>query len=229
MSMAATASGGAALATHGIDKRYGGTHALRAVDFAFRSGEVHALVGENGAGKSTLTRILTGATRADAGSVVIDGRPVELRDPLDARTLGIRLVHQHDTLVPNLSVAENILLGHLPRDSPDALDRLDRGAPPRVRRCSPRSAIPDLDVRRLARRLPASLRQVVEIAKAVSIEPRVLILDEPTAAFAQADIERLFASSAACASGTRQSSISRIDSTRSSRSPTASPCCATAP
>ena len=120
-------SGEPLLQVRGLVKRYGGTHALRGVDFATERGEIHALVGENGAGKSTLTRILTGATRADAGEIRIDGRPCAIRDPLDGQRLGLRTVHQHDTLVPHLSITENILLGRLPRARPVAGST---GAPP---------------------------------------------------------------------------------------------------
>jgi len=181
-----------ALSAQGIVKRYGGTHALRGVSIEFRAGQVHAIVGENGAGKSTLTHILTGAIRADEGRVTMDGEPVALLDPLEAQRLGIRMVHQHDTLVPHLSVAENILLGHLPRGRHTGL--IDWAAAHR-RAQSVLDALgyPELPVRSLASSLSASMRQMVEIAKALSVEPRVLILDEPSAALAQQDMERLFA------------------------------------
>jgi ribose transport system ATP-binding protein len=185
------AMAGAALGAQGIVKRYGGTHALRGVSVEFRAGEVHAIVGENGAGKSTLTHILTGAIRADAGHVTIDGEPVALRDPLEARRLGIRMVHQHDTLVSHLDVTENILLGQMPRGRFTGL--IDWAAAHRRATALLESlGYPELPVRAPAGALPASLRQVVELAKAVSVEARVLILDEPSAALAQQDIERLF-------------------------------------
>jgi len=180
------------LAAQGVAKRYGATQALRGVDVAFHGGEIHAIVGENGAGKSTLTHILTGAVRADTGRLLVDGQPVPLRDPLQAQRLGIRMVHQHDTLVPNLDVAENILLGQWPRRR--WLRSIDFGAVHRrAADVLAELGYPGLPLHRLAGGLPASQRQIVEIAKAVSVQPRVLILDEPTAALAQEDISRLFA------------------------------------
>jgi ABC-type sugar transport system ATPase subunit len=179
------------LEVRGLVKRYGGTHALRGVDFATRSGEIHALVGENGAGKSTLTRILTGATRADAGEVRIDGRTCTIRDPLDGQRLGLRMVQQHDTLVPQLSITENILLGRLPRAAGGWIDW--RAAGERARALVAEIGFADLPVDRRAGDLSAAQRQIAEIAKAVAVMPRVLILDEPSAALAQQDIERVFA------------------------------------
>ena len=179
------------LVAEGVAKRYGGTHALRGVTIAFRAGEVHAIVGENGAGKSTLTRVLTGATGVDAGHIQVDGAAHELRTPLDGQRLGIRMVHQHDTLVPNLSVTENVLLGHLPRAPRGWIDW--RAAHRRAAALFGQLGWPELDVRQRAGALSAAQRQIVEIAKAISIEPRVLILDEPTATLAHQDIERLFA------------------------------------
>jgi ABC-type sugar transport system ATPase subunit len=184
--------GAPVLAARGVVKRYGGTHALRGVDAEFRSGVVHAIVGENGAGKSTLTRILTGAASADSGTILIDGAPARLRTPLDGQRLGIRMVHQHDTLAPNLTVTENILLGHMPRSPRTGW--IDWGsAHRRAAEVLAEIGWPELDIRRFARDLPVSQRQIVEIAKATSIAPRVLILDEPTAALAHDDIARLFA------------------------------------
>ena len=180
------------LVAEGVAKRYGGTHALRGVTIAFRAGEIHAIVGENGAGKSTLTRVLTGATGVDAGHIQVDGAAHELRTPLDGQRLGIRMVHQHDTLVPNLSVTENVLLGHLPR-APRAGWIDWRAAHRRAAALFGELGWPELDVRQRTGALSAAQRQIVEIAKAISIEPRVLILDEPTATLAHRDIERLFA------------------------------------
>ncbi len=128
------------LQMRGISKRYGGTQALRAVDFSAGSGEVHAIVGENGAGKSTLTRILTGAIQSDAGEILLDGAPQAIDSPLRGQQLGIRMVHQHANLVPNLSVTENILLGsHADRPAP-AGGSTGRPRTARRRRSSRRSA-----------------------------------------------------------------------------------------
>jgi ABC-type sugar transport system ATPase subunit len=179
------------LVAQDIAKSFGATHALRGVSVTFRAGTIHALVGENGAGKSTLTHILSGAIPADAGRILIGGAPVVLRTPLDAMAQGIRMVHQHDTLVPNLTVTENILLGQMPRRWPGLLDWTAARA--RARTILAELGYPLLDVRLPAWRLSAAQRQVVEIAKAVAVPPRVLILDEPTASLAQGEVERLFA------------------------------------
>ncbi len=99
------------LALRGVTKRYGGVHALSGVDFSLRATEIHVLLGENGAGKSTLINILGGLVRPDAGTVEVDGEPVEIRNVADADRLGIRVIHQELSLAPNLSVAENLFLG----------------------------------------------------------------------------------------------------------------------
>jgi len=180
-----------ALSAEGIIKRYGGTHALRGVSVSFQRGEVHAIVGENGAGKSTLTHILTGALRADAGSITLDGVPVTLRDPLEGQRLGIRMVHQHDTLVAHLSVTENILLGQLPRGRRSGL--IDwAAAHRRAQSVLDEIGYPHFELRALASTLSAAKRQIVEMAKAVSVVPQVLILDEPSASLAHQDIERMY-------------------------------------
>ena len=182
----------ALLAAQGITKSYGGTQALRGVNLEFRAGEVHAIAGENGAGKSTLTHILTGAVRADAGRIAMQGELVTLQGPSDGQRLGIRMVHQHDTLVAHLSVTENVLLGQLPRSRRSGL--IDWAE---ARRCAQallaQVGYPDFELRALAHTLSAAKRQIVEMAKALSLEPRVLILDEPSASLAQQDIERMFA------------------------------------
>src|SRR3954462_6431976 len=95
----------------GIEKRFGGVHALRGVDFQLRRGEVHALLGENGAGKSTLMNILSGLYEADEGTIAVQGAPVTIRSPRDAIAAGLGMIHQHFTLVPSLTVTENVLLG----------------------------------------------------------------------------------------------------------------------
>jgi ABC-type sugar transport system ATPase subunit len=96
-----------------VDKRFGGVAALRGASLDVRAGEVHALMGENGAGKSTLARIVAGAVRADAGRFLVDGRPAAIASPLDAQRLGIAIIHQELDLFPNLSVAENMVIGNL--------------------------------------------------------------------------------------------------------------------
>ena len=177
-------------ALHEATKVFGGTTALRAASFDLRAGEVLALLGENGAGKSTCVKLLAGVHRPDAGSVVIDGADVELRSPLDAQSRGIAVMHQHPGLFPDLSVAENIFMGHAPVDRLRLLDT----AQIRTR------AAELLDLVGLAcgpderlGRLRTSEQQLVEIARALSIRARLLIMDEPTAALSQREVERLFA------------------------------------
>src|SRR5580704_1814734 len=106
----------------GVSKSFGGTVAVDAVSLDLRSGEVLALLGENGAGKSTCVKLLAGVYRPDAGHVVIDGRPVEFHSPLDAYRAGIAVMHQHPGLFPDLSVAENLFIGHAPRAALGLLD-----------------------------------------------------------------------------------------------------------
>ncbi|HVE49330.1 MAG TPA: sugar ABC transporter ATP-binding protein [Casimicrobiaceae bacterium] len=180
------------LRMRGISKRYGGTQALRAVDFSAATGEVHAIVGENGAGKSTLTRILTGAVASDAGEILIDGEPQAINSPLRGHELGIRMVHQHVALVPNLSVTENILLGSMPAgrlgwwiDWPVAHRK--------AQEILAAIGFEGIDVRMRVSRLSASQHQVVEIAKAVAVKPRILIMDEPSAVLAEDDLRTVFA------------------------------------
>ncbi len=180
------------LQMRGVSKRYGGTQALRSVDFSARRGEVHAIVGENGAGKSTLTRILTGAIQSDAGEILLDGEPQAIDSPLRGQQLGIRMVHQHANLVPNLSVTENILLGSMPTgrlkwwiDWPAAHRK--------AQEILEAIGFKGIDVRTRVFRLSASQHQAVEIAKAVAVEPTILIMDEPSAVLAQDDLRTLFA------------------------------------
>jgi len=180
------------LQMRGIRKSYDGTQALKAVDFAAAAGEVHAIVGENGAGKSTLMKILAGAIQPDAGNFILDGQPIRPRSPHHAFELGIRTVYQEFSLVPHLNVTENILLGQMPTgrlrwwvDWPRAHQRareifqyLDFGG---------------IDVRAATASLSVSHQQMVEIAKAVAQQPRILILDEPSAALSREELKRLFA------------------------------------
>jgi ribose transport system ATP-binding protein len=175
----------------GINKRYGVTMALRGVDLTGVAGEVHALVGENGAGKSTLMKVLSGAVQADEGEVRLDGNPVRIGGPAEARQLGVHAVYQDFSLVPNLSVAENIWLnrsGH--RGRRWWVDR------PGVNRSAERLldeiGFTGVDVRQPVSRLRVSVQQLVEIAKAVVERPRVLILDEPSAVLSREELRRLF-------------------------------------
>ena len=180
------------LQMQGISKSYDGTQALNDVDFSAGVGEVHAIVGENGAGKTTLIKVLAGAVHADAGETLLDGKPVELRTPLDARRLGIRAVHQEFSLVPHLAVTENILMGEMPTgrlkwwvDWPTAHHRAEE--------ILQGIGFTGINVRTPVSRLSVSHQQMVEIAKAVAERPRILILDEPSAVLSQEELKRLFA------------------------------------
>ncbi len=176
----------------GISKRFGGTQALCSVDLSAEGGEVHAIVGENGAGKSTLSRILTGAVQSDAGEIRLGGEPHAITSPVRGQQLGIRMVAQHANLVPNLSVTENVLLGGMPAGRSGWW--IDWGAAnDRVQQILEDIGFQGIDVRQRVARLSAAQRQVVEIAKAVAVKPRILIMDEPSAVLAQEDLTKLFA------------------------------------
>ncbi len=177
------------LTMHGISRRFGATVALDSVDLAVAAGEVHALIGENGAGKSTLVRVLAGATRADSGSMTIDGADYAPHRPADGRSAGVAMIHQELSLAPHLSVMENILLGAEPRAGPFLKRRESRRLAAGALRTVGRSDIP-LAAR--AGRLPPAERQLVEIARGVALRCRVLVLDEPTSSLARRDVEHLF-------------------------------------
>ncbi|MEU6076364.1 sugar ABC transporter ATP-binding protein [Micromonospora sp. NPDC047074] len=174
----------------GIAKRFGGVVALAGVDFAVRAGEVHALLGENGAGKSTLINILSGIVTDHDGQIAIDGRPARFAGPAEAQAAGIATIHQELDLVPALSVAENLVLGREPRTP---LRTLDRKAMVRAAREQLARLGVDIDPRRPVGSLRVGEQQLVEIAKALSLHARVLVMDEPTAALADAEVRRLFA------------------------------------
>jgi rhamnose transport system ATP-binding protein len=171
-------------------KSYGAVHALRDGNLALRAGEVRALMGENGAGKSTLVKVLGGVVRRDVGEMLVDGRPVDFHSPHDARDAGIAVIYQEPTLFPDLTIAENVVMGYHPLG---ALRRIDRGAMHRrVQGLLDRLGV-RLDPERPVRGLSIADQQIVEIAKALSFEARVLIMDEPTAALSGPEVERLFA------------------------------------
>ena len=177
------------LAASHLTKSYAGVRALADASLEVRAGEIHALVGENGAGKSTLVRILTGATAPDGGTVVIDGHPVERFAPVEAKRLGVVAIHQHPALFPDLSVAENLALGAEPGG---LFARVDWPA----RRARARDALTrvgaNIDVDRDARSLSLPEQQLVEMARALSVRARLLILDEPTASLTPREVDRLF-------------------------------------
>ena len=177
------------LALDGVSKSFGAVRALREVSLRLYAGEVHALAGENGAGKSTLIKTLAGVHRPDAGTVVLDGRPVVLHGPADAREAKIAVIYQEPTLFPDLSVAENLFMGRQPRR---ALGRVDHKAVHRQAADLFTRLGVTLDPRRPARGLSIADQQIVEIAKALSFDARVLIMDEPTAALTGSEVARLF-------------------------------------
>jgi len=174
-----------------VSKSFGGVPALKNVSFDVRPGEVHALLGENGAGKSTLIRIMSGALSPDHGEVRVASERVRFGSPRDARRHGIATVYQELLLFPDLTVAENIFLGNAPRSRLGALDWGEMRARARTLLDSLESHELDVDAR--LGDLSVANRQRVEIAKALSQDPRVLIMDEPTASLAEADVARLMA------------------------------------
>lgn len=173
-----------------VSKAFPGVQALNDVQFEMRAGEVHALLGENGAGKSTTIKIISGVYRPDTGELRFEGKPLQLSNPREAQALGIATIYQELSLYPELSVAENIFMGHAPRNRFGALDW---GAMRRQAKAILESLnIYDMDVNRKVGTMTVGNRQRVEIAKALSLNARILIMDEPTAALSEADVLQLF-------------------------------------
>lgn len=173
----------------GISKSFPGVRALQEVSFEVRRGEMHALIGQNGAGKSTLMKILAGQYTCDEGSIAINGARVSISSPKGSQKLGISIVHQELSLLPNLTVADNIFLG---REFGKAGLIHEQAVIRRAAELIDSLGIKGFDVTERVGSLPLAKRQLVEIAKALSFEPKILILDEPTAALADDDCERLF-------------------------------------
>jgi ribose transport system ATP-binding protein len=174
----------------GISKDFPGVHALVDCRFDLHSGEIHALVGENGAGKSTLMKILAGVYRKDAGIVRVKGAEVEIPNPRAAQQLGISIIHQELNLMPHLTVAQNIFIGREPRGRvPFGLD--DRELNARARALFEHLHL-HLDPRVKVAKLAVAQQQMVEIAKALSFNSAVLIMDEPTAALTETEVDELF-------------------------------------
>ncbi|WP_163580774.1 sugar ABC transporter ATP-binding protein [Gracilibacillus saliphilus] len=171
-----------------ITKRFGSVTALDGVNLELAKGEAHALVGENGAGKSTLMKVLAGVHQPDSGEVILNGKSVDISSPAESQMLGIAIIHQELNLIPYLSVAENVFLGREPKnlgfvdykkmrkDTKALLDQFGI-------ELSPRSLVMDLSI---------GERQIVEILKALSLNPEILIMDEPTAVLTDKETEKLF-------------------------------------
>jgi ABC-type sugar transport system ATPase subunit len=176
------------LSTEGISKRFGATLALNEVSFEVNAGEVHALVGENGAGKSTLMNILSGVVQPDRGKILLGGSATSIASPKHAQTLGIATVFQELSLTGAVSIGENIFAGRAPsRFGLVDWAKLRRDADALLAELGI-----SLDVRQELGRASISVRQMVEIAKAISLNARILLLDEPTAALSPVEVERLF-------------------------------------
>jgi ribose transport system ATP-binding protein len=171
-----------------VSKSFGPVQALKSVNFDLRKGEVHAVVGENGAGKSTLMNVIDGIVRPDGGEIVLDGRPVEITSPAVAQELGIGFVHQEIELCPDVTVAENMFMAATGSSRSWLMDSrtLERRAGDVLRQLG------NIDPRALVRDLSISNQQLVEIAKALTLDCRVLILDEPTAALTEREAQTLF-------------------------------------
>ena len=174
----------------GITKRYGGVRALEEVDFTCERGSIHAVLGENGAGKSTLIKIVAGVVRPDAGTMRVNGAPVRFAGPAAAARAGIVSIFQELSLIPDLSVADNICLARPPRRFGLIDGRSQRR---RAEELLARVGCADLNPLTHVKDLPLSRRQMVEIAKALAEAPQLLILDEATSALTAADVEKVYA------------------------------------
>ncbi len=182
-------AGGLLLRIEKVTKHYGGVTALRQAHFALERGEVHALIGENGAGKSTLAKIIAGSVRADHAEIEIDGRPAQIASPLDAQRLGVGIIYQELDLFPHLTVGENLVIGNL---------HFSEGAVIKPRRveafCRPFLEQVGLDcaLGEMVADLPVGKRQLLAIARALSMNARILLMDEPTSSLFDDAVERLF-------------------------------------
>src|SRR5450432_4809420 len=173
----------------GVSKRYGGVRALQDADLVIEAGRIHAVLGENGAGKSTLIKIMAGVVAPDEGTMLLDGNAVSFASPAAAHAAGIACIFQELSLVPDLSVADNIAISNPPR----RFGLIDRRAQRRLaEEALERAGAADVHPMALVKDLPLSRRQLVEIAKALARKPRVLILDEATSALTAADVMKVF-------------------------------------
>ncbi|MDB5551237.1 MAG: Ribose import ATP-binding protein RbsA [Rhizobium sp.] len=175
-----------------ITKTYDGNPAVRDISFSASAGRVLAICGENGAGKSTLMKLLAGAVRPDSGTILLDGQPVDIADPAAAMALGIQTVYQELSLLPHLSVAENMLMGRMPCKWLPWI--IDWNAANRIAaEVLADFGFADIDPKALVSELSVALQQIVEIAKALVARPKILILDEPTAVLSAQETDKLFA------------------------------------
>ncbi len=187
--MSITPDSSAVVEVAGVSKNFGVTRALDDVSFTLRPASTHALIGENGAGKSTLIKVITGVYRPDRGELRMDGRPVHFARPSDAQQAGISTIYQEVNLIPLQSVARNIFMGREPRDRFGLIDfkAMDRQA---------RALLSEygiqVDVRRQLRSLGLGLQQMVALARAVSVDAKVVIMDEPTSSLEPREVETLF-------------------------------------
>ncbi len=186
---ATTNAQGVVLEMRRIDKAFPGAHALRSVDLTVHEGEILGLVGENGAGKSTLIKILAGASQRDAGEITIDGAPIEAVSPQEMIRRGVAVIYQEPSLAPHLSVAENMFMGRLPTRGPGIVDWPALAQQTAI--VAQRLGL-DLQPRTRVARLSVAGRQMVEIAKALSRDARLIVLDEPSAVLADAELRGLF-------------------------------------
>jgi len=172
----------------GISKWFPGVKALDNVNFQLKTGEIHAIMGENGAGKSTFIKVIMGVHRADEGSMMLSGKKVEFKTPLDAQKAGIAAIYQHVTSYPHLSVAENIFIGH---------EKVKRGFLQWKQMNKEADALlkqlnAEFSATALMSSLSVAQQQMVEIAKALSTNARIIIMDEPTAALTKSESEELY-------------------------------------
>jgi galactofuranose transport system ATP-binding protein len=182
-------SGDRILEIRHLSKAFPGVRALSGVDFSLRKGEIHALMGENGAGKSTLIKVLTGVYPRDSGEILFNGKPFSANSPMDAQEKGISTVYQEINMVPNLSVTENLLLGH----QPTRLGRIDwKASHERAEAILERLGL-ELDVRQLLGIYSLAQQQMVAIGRSLELSEGILILDEPTSSLDLAETEQLFA------------------------------------
>ena len=173
----------------GVSKRYGGVHALERADLEVKRGRIHAILGENGAGKSTLIKIMAGVVAPDEGRMFLDGREISFASPAAANAAGIVCIFQELSLIPELSVADNIVISH----PPTHFGMIDRKKQRQIaEEALARAGADDIHPLSLVKDLPLSRRQMVEIAKALARQPRILILDEATSALTAADVTKIF-------------------------------------